>query len=62
MDNKSFEFNDNEQQKINVNAIISVFQKWFKSDLITEKELSVLINTLNRTFNNLLMSWYPYGR
>ena len=52
MDNKSFEFSDNEQQKINVNAIISVFQKWFKSDLITEKELSVLINTLNRTFNN----------
>lgn len=53
MDNKAFEFKENEQNMINVNAIVSIFKQWFKMNLITERELSVLVNTLKkRTFNN----------
>ena len=52
MDDKSFEFNDKEQSIVNINAIISTFEKWFKMNLITERELSALVNTLKRTFNN----------
>ena len=52
MDDKTFEFNDKEQLTVNLNAIISTFEKWFKMNLISEKELTILVNTLNRTFNN----------
>ena len=51
MDNKVFEFNDEDQEKIYAKMVIALFKSLFKESQITNIEYELLVREVNRTFN-----------
>ena len=51
MDNKIFEINEEDEEKIYAKMVIALFKSLFKESQITNTECELLVREVNRTFN-----------
>ena len=51
MDNKVFEINEEDQEKIYAKMVIALFKSLFNESKITNTEYELLVREVNRTFN-----------
>ncbi len=51
MDNKVFEINEEDQEKIYAKMLIALFKSLFNESQITNTEYELLVREINRTFN-----------